>query len=52
MKTYNPKDWYSFFRLDHADTLKKLYLLIIFVAAYSWLVVFLEIEYFRLLRGS
>jgi len=52
MKTYNPKDWYSFFRLDHADTLKKLYLLIIFVAAYSWLVVFLEIEYFRLLTNS
>jgi ion channel-forming bestrophin family protein len=52
MKAYNPKDWYSFFRLDRADTLKKLYPLIIFVALYTWLIAFLELEYFRLSEAS
>jgi ion channel-forming bestrophin family protein len=52
MKTYNPKDWYSFFRLDRADTLKKLYKLIICIALYSWLIAYLELEYFRLAKNS
>ena len=52
MKTYNPKDWYSFFRLDRADTLKKLYKLIIGIALYSWLIAYLELEYFRLAKNS
>ncbi|MET0244925.1 MAG: bestrophin family ion channel [Flavitalea sp.] len=52
MKSYNPKDWYSFFRIDHADTLKKLYLLIIVVMAYCWLIAYLEIEFFKLSQNS
>ncbi|RYY12039.1 MAG: hypothetical protein EOO04_34205 [Chitinophagaceae bacterium] len=52
MKTYNPKDWYSFFRIDKADTLKKLYLLIIFVCLYTWLISYLELEYFQLSKNS
>jgi ion channel-forming bestrophin family protein len=52
MKAYNPKDWYSFFRLDKSDTLKKLYQLIIFVALYTWLIAFLELEYLQLRKNS
>ncbi|RYG00813.1 MAG: hypothetical protein EOO02_14105 [Chitinophagaceae bacterium] len=52
MKSYNPKDWYSFFRIDHADTLKKLYLLIIAVMVYCWVIAYLEIEFFRLSQNS
>ncbi|RYY31619.1 MAG: hypothetical protein EOO04_00390 [Chitinophagaceae bacterium] len=52
MKTYNPKDWYSLFRIDRADTLKKLYKLILVIALYSGLVAYLELEYFQLAKNS
>jgi putative membrane protein len=52
MRAYNPKDWYSFFKLDRADTLKKLYPLILFVAIYSWLIAFLELEFLKLSERS
>jgi ion channel-forming bestrophin family protein len=52
MKTYNPSDWYTIFRIDKADTLKKLYKLIICICLYTWLVSYLELEYFRLARNS
>ncbi|MHA4845302.1 bestrophin family protein [Flavitalea antarctica] len=52
MKTYNPKDWYSFFRIDKADTLKKLYLLIVCVCVYTWFISYLELEYLQLSKGS
>ncbi len=52
MKTYNPKDWYSLFRIDRADTLKKLYKPIVGIALYCWLIAYLELEYFRLAKNS
>lgn len=50
---HNPKDWSSaVFKLTKADTFRKLLPLIIFVCLYSWLVAFLEIEYFKLSNDS
>ena len=49
MITYNPKDWFTFiFRFHKADTLRKLLPLIIGIAVFCWLIVWLEIEYFKL----
>ena len=46
---HNPKDWSSgLFRFNKSDTFRKLLPLIIFVSLYSWLVTFLEIDYFKL----
>jgi putative membrane protein len=52
MKTYNTRDWYTIFRIDKTDTLKKLYKLIIIVCLYTWLISYLELEYFGLSRNS
>lgn len=50
---HNPKDWSaSLFRFNKADTFRKLLPLITFVCLYSWLVAFLEIEYFKLSNDS
>ena len=49
MIPYNPKDWLRFiFNFHKADTVRKMFPLLIGMAVYSWLVAFLEIEYFRL----
>lgn len=53
MISYNPKDWFTFiFRFHKADTLRKLFPLILAIAAYSGLVAFLEIEVFKLSKNS
>ncbi|RZL13296.1 MAG: hypothetical protein EOO89_17855, partial [Pedobacter sp.] len=52
MRTYNPKEWYTIFRIDPADTLRKLYKLIICICGYTWLIAYLELEYFHLTKGS
>jgi putative membrane protein len=50
---YNPKDWFTFiFRLHKADTFRKLFPLLIGICVYSWLVAFLELEYFKLTEKS
>ena len=49
MISYNPRDWVLFiFRFHKADTFRKLFPLIIVISLYSWGVVYLENEYFRL----
>lgn len=49
MISYNPKDWFLFiFRFHKADTVRKLFPLIVFMCLYSWLVVYLENNYFKL----
>jgi putative membrane protein len=49
MIPYNPKDWLRFiFNFHKADTVRKMFPLLIGMAVYSWLIAFLEIEYFRL----
>jgi putative membrane protein len=53
MITYNPKDWFTFiFRFHKADTLRKLAPLILAISAFTWLVAFLELEYFNLSDNS
>ena len=53
MVTYNPKDWFTFiFRFHKADTLRKLAPLILAISAFTWLVAYLELEYFNLSENS
>jgi ion channel-forming bestrophin family protein len=53
MISYNPKDWFTFiFRLHKADTFRKLLPLMLGIAAYSAIVAYLEIEYWRLSDNS
>ncbi|MFT5714835.1 MAG: putative membrane protein [Flavobacterium sp.] len=53
MISYNPKDWITFiFRFHKSDTLRQLFPLMIFIAAYSGGIAFLEIEYWELSKDS
>jgi ion channel-forming bestrophin family protein len=53
MITYNPKDWFTFiFRLPKADTVRKLFPMIIAMCLYSGLIAFLELEYWKLSKES
>lgn len=53
MVTYNPKDWFTFiFRFHKADTLRKLLPLILAISAFTWLVAYMELEYFNLSENS
>ncbi|UEG50965.1 hypothetical protein LK994_05690 [Ferruginibacter lapsinanis] len=53
MINYNPKDWFTFiFRFHKADTFRKLFPLIIGICIYSFIIAFLEIEYFKLSANS
>ncbi len=48
MISYNPKDWLIFvFRFHKADTVRKLFPLIVVMCLYAWLVVYLEQNYFK-----
>lgn len=49
MINYNPKDWLSFtFRFHKADTIRKLFPLLMLIGVYSWGVAYLEMGYFKL----
>lgn len=49
MINYNPKDWVTFiFQIHSSDTIKKLWPLMLSVAAYSGGIAFLELEYMKL----
>lgn len=53
MISYNTKDWYTFiFRIHKADTVRKLFPLIISICAYSWVIAYLELEYWKLSEKS
>ena len=53
MIPYNPKHWLRFiFNFHKADTVRKMFPLLVGMAIYSWLVAYLEIEYFRLSDNS
>jgi len=52
MLVYNPKDWFTVFRLHKSDTVRKLYPLIIFIAVYSGIIAYWEIEFLRLSEHS
>src|SRR5688572_23123105 len=49
MISYNPKDWARFlFNFHREDTIRKLFLLMVFIAVYSYGVAWLETEYWNL----
>lgn len=49
MIAYNPKDWFFFiFRFHKADTFRSLLPLMAALAGYSWLIAYLELEYWQL----
>lgn len=53
MITYKPKDWFTFiFRFHKGDTFRRLIPLMLGIAAYSLLVGFLELEYWKLSEKS
>ena len=53
MISYNPKQWLRFiFNFHKADTVRKMFPLLIGIAIYSWVVAYLEIEYFHLSDNS
>ena len=53
MISYNPKDWARFlFNFHKADTVRKLFPLLICIGIYSWLIAFLETSLFHLPESS
>ena len=49
MISYNPKDWLTFiFRFHKADTFRQLLPLIVLIALYSYVIAYLELEYWDL----
>jgi putative membrane protein len=53
MINYNPKEWFTFiFRIHRADTVRKLFPLMIAVSVYSGAIAFLELEYWNLAQTS
>ena len=53
MITYNPKDWFTFiFRLHKSDTIRKLLPMIFAMALYSWLIAYLELEYWDISKNN
>jgi ion channel-forming bestrophin family protein len=53
MINYNPKDWFTFiFRFHKADTFRELFPLIIGIAIYTGLIVYVEINYLKLSDNS
>lgn len=49
MISYNPKEWFTFiFRFHKADTFRKLTPLMLGIGAYSVIIAFLELEYWKL----
>ena len=53
MITYNPKDWLRFiFSFHKSDTIRILFPGLIFIALFTWLVAYLELNYFQLSKNS
>lgn len=53
MISYNPKEWFTFiFRFHKADTFRKLLPLMLGIAAYSVIIAYLELEYWKLSDNS
>lgn len=53
MISYNPKDWFTFiFKFHKADTFRQLLLLIIGICAYSTVIAWLELDFWKLSEKS
>lgn len=53
MVSYNPKEWLRFiFNVKKADTVRKVFPWLVLMALYSYLIAWLELEYFHLSESS
>ena len=53
MQVYNAKDWLGFiFKVHKSDTIRQLWPSIILMGILSWLVAYLELDYFDLKQNS
>lgn len=53
MVSYNPKKWITYiFRINKADTLSQLLPMMIIIGFYSYIIAYLEMEYFKLPKSS
>lgn len=53
MISYQPKDWFTFiFRMHKADTVRKLFPMLIAISIYSGLIAFLELEVWELSKNN
>lgn len=53
MINYNPKSWLQFiFSIHKTDTVRKMFPFLVGMVFYTWLVAYLELEYFRLSEQS
>jgi ion channel-forming bestrophin family protein len=53
MIAYNPKDWFTFiFKLHKADTIRRLFLMLICIGIYTSIIGWLEISYWHLTKDS
>lgn len=49
MIAYNPKDWFTFiFRFHRSDTVRRLFPMMLAIAAYSWLIAYVELNHLKL----
>ena len=53
MISYNPKIWFAYiFRFHRSDSFRELFPILLIIAAYSGIIAYLEIEYFKLTDTS
>lgn len=53
MISYNPKEWFTFiFRFHKADTVRKLFPMIVAMCIYSWIIAFVETSYFTMVENN
>lgn len=53
MISYNPKEWFTFiFRFHKSDTVRKLAPMLLAIAAYSWLIAWLETDFWKLSENN
>lgn len=53
MRIYNTKDWFGMvFRIHKSDTIQKLWPTVLLMGFFSWIVAYLEIDYFELTQNS
>jgi ion channel-forming bestrophin family protein len=53
MIAYNPKDWFTFvFKIHKADTIRRLFFMIVCIAAYTAIIAWLELTYWNIGQKS
>jgi ion channel-forming bestrophin family protein len=53
MIAYNPKEWFGFiFKIHKADTIRKLFLMIILIALYTFIIAWLELKFWNIAANN